>query len=76
MYVLGAGSHCGHPPTHLADTPSWSGRNISVKVPILSPLAVEQVQVSGSNSKEGSSVRWQNQGNSQPCADGITMAIE
>lgn len=37
--------------SHLAYVPSWGGRNISVKGPILSPLAVEGVWVSGSDQK-------------------------
>lgn len=62
--------------SHLVHTPSRSGRNISVKVPILSSLPVEGVRVSGSDLKAGLSVGWLNQGNSQPCADGITRTID
>lgn len=56
--------------------PPWDGRNISGKVPILSPLAVEGARLSGSDLKKGLSVGWLNQGNSQPCVDGITMTTD
>lgn len=62
--------------SHVVHTPFWSGRNISVKVPILSPLAAEGVQVGGSDLREGLSFGWLNRGNSYPCVDGIMRTID
>lgn len=75
VYVLFAGSHCGLLLSHPVYRLSWRGRNTSLKVPIPSLLAVEGVQVSGSDLRKGLSVGWLNQGNSQPCVDGITWLL-